>query len=305
MTWQEVGIINPSRNWQLTENVEGEFFRLTHQYSDLPTEYYQAELVQVEEDEQGAITTFGYQVIEASPTGEVIRLTKPECFSNRKIAIRQLSREVDLPPVGRVYSWAIGVERWVANANTGGGDTPTTRFSTNQATLRGADGLTLISSVIKDDENILLPDIGFDFSFFGVGYRTNIRVNSNSYFQFGTEISSISPPSQTLRGVFIGATDGNINKLYGLQLSPNAYLIRFEGNSNYTQQSVNKVWEATLFNDGTIQLTFGVWESNTSGYVSNGQPTPTTSVFAIAPNTSLVIDFPEGMLRIRSGSYTL
>lgn len=110
MVWTNAGVIHPSRNWQYTNVVEGEFFRLSHNYSDLPTEYFQAELTQIEEDEDGAITTFGYQLIEASPTSEVIRLTKPECFSNRKIAIRQLSRDVDLPPAGRVYSWAIGLE---------------------------------------------------------------------------------------------------------------------------------------------------------------------------------------------------
>lgn len=116
MIWTNAGVISPSRNWQYTNVVEGEFFRLSHNYSDLPTEYFQAELTQIEEGEDGAITTFGYHVIEASPTSEVIQLTKPECFSNRKIAIRQLSRDVDLPPAGRVYSWAIGVEVFDPNA---------------------------------------------------------------------------------------------------------------------------------------------------------------------------------------------
>lgn len=112
MVWTNAGVISPSRNWQYTNVVEGEFFRLSHNYSDLPTEYFQAELTQIEEGEDGEITTFGHQVIEASPTSEVIQLTKPACFSNRKIAIRQLSRDVDLPPAGRVYSWAIGIEAY-------------------------------------------------------------------------------------------------------------------------------------------------------------------------------------------------
>lgn len=115
MVWTNAGVINPSRNWQYTNVVEGDLFRLSHNYSDLPTEYFQAELTQIEEDEDGSITTFGYQVIEASPTSEVIQLIKPACFSNRKIAIRQLSRDVDLPPAGRVYSWAIGIEAYDPN----------------------------------------------------------------------------------------------------------------------------------------------------------------------------------------------
>lgn len=110
MAWTNAGVIHPSRNWQYTNVVEGDFFRLSHNYSDLPTEYFQAELTQIEEGEDGAITTFGHQVIEASPTSEVIQLTKPACFNNRKLAIRQLSRDVDLPPAGRVYSWGIGIE---------------------------------------------------------------------------------------------------------------------------------------------------------------------------------------------------
>jgi hypothetical protein len=136
MTWQTVTTIHPSGGWQLTEPVEGEFFRLAHVTSDLPTEYFRAEVAQVEMNGDVRFDVFDLQEIEASAESQIIQLPKPACFSERRIAIRSLRDEVQLPPYGRPYSWAVAIE--VSDAVSGGGSSEPPAPTTKELTFNSS-----------------------------------------------------------------------------------------------------------------------------------------------------------------------
>lgn len=112
-----------------------------------------------------------------------------------------------------------------------------------------------------DDESTVVPDIGFNFSFYGTAYRSNIYVGSNSYITFGFGSSNYSGLSTTNpgRGILIGAGDRSYQRVYGIP-GGDKYTVRFEG-ANGTSGSAgspDRLWETTLFSDGVIQIVFGV-----------------------------------------------
>ena len=119
---------------------------------------------------------------------------------------------------------------------------------------------TLISpSSYVDDDYYLVPDIGFNFPFYGTTYRTNIFVGTNSYITFGfssTAYSGISPEYPG-KGIFVIAADNAI--LGGIFVSSNgglgeSFTIRFIGTNRNPNDQQNINWAVTLYSDGNIKI---------------------------------------------------
>lgn len=184
---------------------------------------------------------------------------------------------------------------------------PIQRFSTSIVSLIGISGLTLLHSTAADDTFFNLPNIGFDFDLYGVLYRTNIFVGSNSYVTFGfstNAYSSLDANNPVGPKLLIGGADRSWNQLYGGQFNPTngglAYRIHWKGNSG-TSGSGTVLWEVTLFSNGVIMLVVGnPMFTDGRSCLSNGTfSSPITTNYSIAVNTSYVF-IPDG-----SGSYTV
>ena len=154
-------------------------------------------------------------------------------------------------------------------------------------------GATLIKGGSSwDDDSVVVPDIGFNFNFYGTNYRTNIYVGSNSYITFGFSSTAYSSLSTTNpgRGILIDAKDNSYQNVYGISKANN-YVIRYEGSNSTsgTSGSPSRVWETTLFNDGVIQIVIGSISIGGTSIITKG--TGTTGEFinlTITANSSLV-----------------
>lgn len=93
MAWTFISSVLLRLDWQFTDPVDGEFFRITH--SGAPNNGLFA-LAQVEFSPNVSVSIFGAQVFEVSSIPEVIYLKKPECFSERAIALRRVPQPLSL-----------------------------------------------------------------------------------------------------------------------------------------------------------------------------------------------------------------
>lgn len=95
MAWTSSGSILLSSDWQYTEPIStGSFFRLKH--TEAPNGGLFA-IAQCEVDADGKLALIDSQVLAVEkPISDVIRLAKPGCFTERRIAIKKLPRQPSL-----------------------------------------------------------------------------------------------------------------------------------------------------------------------------------------------------------------
>jgi hypothetical protein len=192
------------------------------------------------------------------------------------------------------------IEIDVTRPNSGG-------FSSNIAPLLGSANLTQFISYEVDDDYVLLPDIGFDFTFYGVNRRNQVYVGSNSYitFGFGSTYYSNFSSSTPGRGLFVAADDPYQLGLWAGSDGPGRYRIRYVGENVRGSDGSGRVWEVTLFSDGVIQLAMSStlttvgFSQLTDGTGSNFTP------YTIAPGSSWVFTPVGAGYTAAVGSYSL
>lgn len=227
---------------------------------------------------------------------------------NGAIAPMQIS--VDRQETHFIY---IGAAGWVAaiggvpnSGDTGGGSAPSPGgYSAISATLLGSQGMTQIQSNRLDDTLIAIPDIGFDFPYFGNNCRSTLKLSSNSALAFtGSIPSETTINSFEIVGLTIGNRDGQVTNVF-VKADSNKYRIRFEGNHIYSDSAINKIWEVTLFADGSIQLVTGACSPDGGSFISNGNRNSlVSSNYTLAANTSYVFTFNNNVITVRNGSYS-
>lgn len=99
MPWESVASFDLTSSWQFSEPVEGELFRLT--YPD-ENSIARASICQCETVD-GVTNFFEIRKINANQR-EILLLKKPDCFTERRIAIKQIYGG---------YTWQLSLERFV------------------------------------------------------------------------------------------------------------------------------------------------------------------------------------------------
>jgi hypothetical protein len=104
MAWESVASFNLTSSWQYSEPVEGELFRLNY-----PDENSIARAVICQCEIVDGITSF-YQPIKINANQrEILLLKKPDCFVERRIAIKQIYGG---------YQWEISLEKYMSVNNS-------------------------------------------------------------------------------------------------------------------------------------------------------------------------------------------
>lgn len=126
------------------------------------------------------------------------------------------------------------------------------------------------------DEATVTITLPFSVTYFGTSY-SQIRVNSNSYFGFGTTTPATFPYyswSPTANGPSIGilahpgsSTDANY-RFVGSITSGSTFTLRWEGGYPYYNSTVNRIWEV-VFTSGSNEFKINLID--TSARDSSGQ----------------------------------
>ncbi len=156
--------------------------------------------------------------------------------------------------------------------------------------LLGIAGMTLMHEGSWDDtsQHVELP---FSFPYYGVN-RT-VFIGSNSYLTFGAGSNRYSGLSCTNPGMalHIGSADNSWQRWYRQDNGNGSVRVRFEGNNatNGTVGSPTIVWEATLYDDGKIEVDVGA-HSRTGGLanISNGSADASCVSYTLAENKNYV-----------------
>ena len=174
-------------------------------------------------------------------------------------------------------------------------------------------GMTQVVQNSFDDNNFLMPDLGFDFKFFGTNYRSSVYFASNTYITFGygsNQFSALNPLSPG-RAIHLGSADNSIQGLYYTPVTVNGvsgYRFRYEGTnsaSGWVGQS-NIFLQVTFFADQKITVTIGTHHQLggqagiTDGITNQYQPAIT-----LAENTSYTLssDSSGNNWVVTSGQY--
>lgn len=104
MTWQSIVSLDLTASWQYTDPIEGELFRLTYpdQNSIARALICQCELT------DGVLSFYQITRINANQR-EILAFKKPDCFSERRIAIKQIYGG---------YAWQLNLERFMTLNNS-------------------------------------------------------------------------------------------------------------------------------------------------------------------------------------------
>ncbi len=163
---------------------------------------------------------------------------------------------------------------------------------------------TPIINVSQDDSNQAI-NLPFTFNYYGVALAAFI--GSNSYLTFGAGSNAYSGLSCTnpLRALNVGSADNSWQRYYRIDNGDGSVRVRFEGNNSTsgTVGSPTIVWEATLYNDGKIQLAVGA-HSRTAGLnnINNGVTGATCIGYTLAANQSYVFEPSGSTYIIHTGS---
>lgn len=110
MSWSEPIIINavPDK-WILTKPVEGNFFKISHDISNLPPFYFQGVIAQAE-IVNGQLLIYDLKLISAIfDYQEVFSFVKPQSFTNRCLAIK--ANSCPLLAAGQVWNWVVKISK--------------------------------------------------------------------------------------------------------------------------------------------------------------------------------------------------
>lgn len=129
-------------------------------------------------------------------------------------------------------------------------------YSPLQALPKGSADMINLVSGDTDDDSVLIPDIGFDLSFYGINYRNNIYVGLNSYIVFGISNSSIyrqllEVPQHPY--FFVASGDCSYQNVY-FASDTDYFRIRFEGSTGTSSGTPPHVWEVEFFGNNAISL---------------------------------------------------
>jgi hypothetical protein len=164
-------------------------------------------------------------------------------------------------------------------------------FTSNIPANRNRGTSVLFSSLNSDEGSVIITfPSGFTPSFLGTTYSSG-HINANSWFTFGTNSSSgysgtaSNPNAPTLHigSVSNSTTDNNMSytstESYTDPYWGDVFRVRYEGNSNYSQQGINTIYDLYFIkNQPNTQLV--VWRQFTtdgsSTSVSGSPPGPWT-----------------------------
>ena len=131
----------------------------------------------------------------------------------------------------------------------------------NSAYLDLGDWTVLVNEN-QDDAYVLIPDIGFDFFYMGVNFRSTIYIGSNGYITFGsgsTEYSNLSLSNPSFPSIHFGSADNSWQLVLIRTVDEagiKACVVRYEGTASMSGvlSRPNIVAEISLFADGRIRI---------------------------------------------------
>lgn len=143
MGWEEFANLNLNASWQYTDPVEGELFRLNYPDQDSIARALicQCELV------DGVLHFYQVQRINANQR-EILEFKKPYCFTERRIAIRQIYGN---------YQWSLSLEQFMpinnaTNVQQISATNPITTSTNTRITLTaGTATLVLAANALRKD----------------------------------------------------------------------------------------------------------------------------------------------------------
>jgi hypothetical protein len=156
----------------------------------------------------------------------------------------------------------------------------------------------------SNNGSFTLPNIGFDFSFYGTIYRNNIYVNSNGALHFGTANSSTganesipnsSTPNNFLAACWMDLAAGSDGKVYYGKSASGEYVVTWwhfhdvEANGTTIDTAEYITFQAILNPNGTIKVQFNDSEST----ANNGR------VFDILNDALIGIEDASGSMGIQ------
>lgn len=92
MTWSTVDSLPISLNWEYTDPVQGDYFRIRH--TGFPTSG-SCSIAQAELKDDGTLELFGCQELKPHPEAETFILKKPGTFKNRRIAFKRIPTPIN------------------------------------------------------------------------------------------------------------------------------------------------------------------------------------------------------------------
>lgn len=94
MAWSIIGnAIILDLNWQYTDIIQGSYFKLQHSNSPNNTIY---QIAQAEFNSDNTINIFDDRILAVAQEYDVLFFKQPECFANRRLAIRRLPNQLSL-----------------------------------------------------------------------------------------------------------------------------------------------------------------------------------------------------------------
>lgn len=206
--------------------------------------------------------------------------------------------------------------------------------TTTTAVMNGITGLTEIfagnGSTIGSpgDDTVIQHTLPFNIAF-PTSATTSvsgnlITIGTNSFIALGTYYGNGLPPSATLPplpAIFIGAQDSGCLKMYaGSRDGNQTYIIRWQGDTYYTQNTYNRAWECKFYaNDPTkfsISLDPVLWEVPNQGsyFVKNATTViyPNAGGFPIAQGQTMTalagqysLTIPDAAALGTNGKYSI
>ncbi len=218
--------------------------------------------------------------------------------NNQYLQLRLTSTLTNATEVSATITVGTGSDNW--------GVTTIDGFSVQSGTVPplGIAGMTLIMEGSQDDANLQVS-LPFSFPYYGVARL--VFIGSNSYLSFGAGSSAFSGLSCTNpgRALHVGSADNSWQRYYWIDNGNGSVRVRFEG-TNSTSGTVGSptiVWEATIYDDGKIQVAVG--SHNRSGGISNmsnGVADASCLTYTLAQNQSHVSAPSGGTYNIHAGS---
>lgn len=154
MGWETVGTFDLTSSWQFSDPVEGELFRLS--YPD-ENSIARASICQCETVD-GITNFFEIRKINANQR-EILLLKKPDCFTERRIAIRQIYGG---------YTWQLSLEKFVPVNNSvnvqqvSAINSITTSTDARVSLVAATSTLVLAANTNRKDATITLLTTGVD-----------------------------------------------------------------------------------------------------------------------------------------------
>ena len=127
MAWKSPTVLNlVPDTWKYTGIIDSDFVRISHNIAQLNTAFFNGTIAQCEIGEDNELIFYDLKRIKAKEDFELLVFTKPEAFTNRRIAFK--ANSYPLLASGQSWTWDLSIEEyfqpillnWESNGDTNG-----------------------------------------------------------------------------------------------------------------------------------------------------------------------------------------